>query len=594
METENKITAHPFALLAAATVFVWLVTGCSVRSMSAVSAGLLAGCLGAVIGFYLAFVLKASLKVKILSAASGLVPGAVFGLIASSLTDKGEPLGMFGPNAHFLNLLLIGGLLITAAALGSLMFLKKAGESEAVFLIFVLAFWLRIIYVLYMPVTHAYQHDMGFFDDEFYKTHDTYIIYFLNNWKLIDQDIRDLGQFYHPPLHYFLAALTVKINSLIFPSQSPNYDVIKALTLFCSSASNIVLIRIFKYFKLKGPGLVMAAVLSLFLPEFIILSASVNNDSVSVFFAFLAVLATLQWYRTAGLKHIILTAVSIGLSMMSKLSGGMIAVPIAFIFLVKLIENARSGSSRKVISLPRLFGQFGLFAAVVFPLGLWFPVRNLIKWGVPINYVNYFEVSEVQDLSAYSAAERILLPAKGLSADVPFLLFNKDDKDYQIWQALLKTTLFDEKMFQKDTGLMLTGSVMLLLLEVLAVIGAAGLILFAFKAVKSGSFRFEALFMLVLTVAEMVSYALFCLKYQAICTMNIRYVVPLIIPFVLGAGYAVSALYDRRKEAGTKGLLAKISFYTVCSAVVLFALLTTVFYGSYWSYYVATGAGLLD
>lgn len=594
MDITKKISAHPYALLAAATVLLWLITRCSIRYMSALSAGLLMGCLGVFLAVYLASCLKASLKIRAISSASGLMLAFVFGFAAGRLTDGAAPLGMFGPNAHFLHMLLIGGLLLTAAVLAALIYLKKAGESEAVFLIFVLAFWLRIIYVLYMPITHAYQHDMAFFDDEFYKTHDTYILYFLNHWKLIDQDIRGLGQFYHPPLHYFLAALTVKINSLVFPSQSGNFEVIKALTLFCSSASGIVIYKILKFFEIKGPGLVMAMVFSLFMPEFIILSASVNNDSISVFFAFLAVLEALLWFRSAGLKHIILTAAAIGLSMMSKLSGGMIAVPVAFIFLVKLIMNLRSGSVKKDISLPRLIGQFAIFAAVVFPLGLWFPVRNMIKWGVPVNYVNYFEVSEIQDLSGYSVLERILLPAKGLSKDVPFLLFNREDKDYQIWEALFKTALFDEKMFQNDPGLMLTGSVMLLLLKVIVTVSAVSLVFFTIKAFKSGKFRSEVLAMLVLTVTEIVSYTLFCLKYEAICTMNIRYVVPLMIPFVIALGYGISALYDRRKEPEIKGLLSKIAFWLLSSATILFALLSTIFNGTYWTYYVAAGAGLLD
>ena len=196
------------------------------------------------------------------------------------------------------------------------------------------------------------------------------------------------------------------------------------------------------------------------------------------------------------------------------------------------------------------------------------------------------------DVSSYSVLERVLLPAKGLSAEVPFVLFNDNDKEHQIFLALFKTALFDEKMFQQDSFFMTAGSIMLLLFELIAVISVICLFVFLIVDIRRGTYRYEAAAMMVLFLTEMVSYVSFCLKYKAVSSMNMRYVVPVVIPLAYMLARLISALNRRRKEEGIKGILVKTALYGISALVVLFSILTLLFYGSYWLYFVKTGAAV--
>lgn len=599
-EIKSTMIHRSFIFIAAACIFVWLVTRCSIHYTNDQSTGVLMAGLWIFLGFYFASCVNAAKWQVATAAGSGIISFFLFEMISDYVLAKGNSHGMYGIQGSLFWVIFIGGAVMILSVLVALLILHKITARDIVLLIMVLSFWTRLTVVLYTPVVHPFQHDMAYFtEDRFYGTHDTYILYTLKNWKLPDVDVRDYAQFYQPPLHYFLAALVVKINSWIFPSQAENYEVIKIIPLFCSTASGLLIYKMIRYFRISGPGVVFTMCLSMFLPEFLMLSASVNNDAVSVFFSFLAFYYALLWYRSPKMRYILLTGAGIGLSMMGKLSGGLIAVPVALIFLVKLCyqlnEKARSteeSCGRENIKLPHLIGQFLAFAGLTFPLGLWFPLRNLIRWGVPIGYVNTFNMTAQDDVSGYSVLERVLLPAKGLSAQVPFVLFNEDDKEHQIFLALCKTCLFDEKMFQQDSFFMTTGSVMLLLFGIIAVISVVCLIVFLVVDIRRGTYRYEALAMMTLFLTEMTSYVIFCLKYKAVSSMNMRYVVPVVIPLAYMLARFISALNRRRKEKGVKGIAVNFALYGTCALVAVFSFLTLIFYGSYWLYFVKTGAGI--
>jgi hypothetical protein len=599
-EIKSTMIHRSFIFIAAACVFVWLVTRCSIHYMNAQSTGVLMAGLWIFLGFYFASCVNAAKWQVATAAGSGVISFFLFEQIADYVLIRGGSMGMYGVPGNLIWVISIGGGVMILSVLIALLILRKITARDIVLLIMILSFWTRLTVVLYTPVTHPYQHDMAYFtDDKFYGTHDTYILYTLKNWNLLEADVRDYAQFYQPPLHYFLSAAVIKISSLIFPGQADNYEVIKIIPLFCSTASGLLIYKMIRYFRISGPGVIFTMCLSMFLPEFLILSASVNNDAVSVFFSFFAFYYALLWYRSPKMRYILLTGAGIGLSMMGKLSGGLIAVPVAFIFLAKLCyqlnPKARikeEGYGRENIKIPNIIGQFLAFAGLTFPLGLWFPLRNLIRWGVPIGYVNTFNMAAHDDVSSYSVLERLLLPAKGLSAEVPFVLFNDNDKEHQIFLALFKTALFDEKMFQQDSFFMTAGSIMLLLFELIAVISVICLFVFLIVDIRRGTYRYEAAAMMVLFLTEMVSYVSFCLKYKAVSSMNMRYVVPVVIPLAYMLARLISALNRRRKEEGIKGILVKTALYGISALVVLFSILTLLFYGSYWLYFVKTGAAV--
>ena len=144
---------------------------------------------------------------------------------------------------------------------------------------------------------------------------------------------------------------------------------------------------------------------------------------------------------------------------MTKLSTGLVAFPVAWLFLARLIKTIRDNKDakgrKKVLKTKELIKQFAFFALVVFPLGLWFPLKNLISYGVPVTYVYAIDSSAKMDVWMYSPLQRLLLPSQTL-LKTPFILEggNFAENDFNIVLALVKTGLFDERIY--DSTYMIT------------------------------------------------------------------------------------------------------------------------------------------
>ena len=68
---------------------------------------------------------------------------------------------------------------------------------------------------------------------------------------------------------------------------------------------------------------------------------------------------------------------------MTKVSGAIMAVPIMYTFIRKIVETYKTEKDK----LLRLFGKFLLFGVISLPLGLWHPIRNLVLFSQPIGGV---------------------------------------------------------------------------------------------------------------------------------------------------------------------------------------------------------------
>ena len=138
-----------------------------------------------------------------------------------------------------------------------------------------------------------------------------------------------------------------------------------------------------------------------FHPSFILFSGSINNDVLSVAFLLGAVLWTLKWYEKQTWEGILKIALYMGLGMMTKLSVALAAFPIGAVFLVVLVRRCKAKNWR-------IFGQYGAFLGICAPLGLWYPIRNLVRFGVPLNYVQEMSVKSDQYLGDQSFLSRAL------------------------------------------------------------------------------------------------------------------------------------------------------------------------------------------
>ena len=168
----------------------------------------------------------------------------------------------------------------------------------------------------------------------------------------------------------------------------------------------------------------------------------------------MALFFALKYKEKQNFRYIVLTAVGIGLSMATKLSNAVIAVPIAFIFLLVLIQTIKKTNT---LSLKKFILQIAVFAVIVFPLGLAIPIYHKIAFDMPFGYVLDLETNGENwmhiDQQMYNPIVRFFLfPTPDLFFSITNLRYNSEyvlvngvadwiskfgEQDFNVWTSFL-------------------------------------------------------------------------------------------------------------------------------------------------------------
>ena len=575
--------AQGFGVCAAAVLVLYLISGMNTINMREAQLSILMAVLTAYCTFYVtsAFI---GTKKRFLSLLSALPAFGIYFLIFKlSFGACGrKTLPCISIMEGVLCWAGLGTVVVSslALALG-----KKLKASDLVTAALAAGFVMRAVMVLFTPL-NFYQHDVSNFSGRQAGFHDSYILYIYENFTIPDGDVRELGQFYHPPLHYILSALFLRLHNVLPFKFANDINGLKFLPMLWTSFIVLFTKKILERLNINGKALVFSMLLISLNPHLIYLAIQVNNDALALMLMFAAVFFALEWYKEPELKKIVYVALCIGCAMMTKLSMGLVAFPVAWLFLIRLIRTVRAQKENKgkKTELTGLIKQFAIFAVIVFPLGLWFPLRNLISYGVPVTYVYEIDSSANMDVWMYSPLQRLLIPSADL-LKTPFILEGGNINDFNIVLALIKTGLFDERSFDS--------SYLTAVAKILAVITFVLLIAVLFAAVRGAFKRFkdsgrkipenaEGIALWILAAVLLISEFVFCFKYPVTCTAAFRYISPVLIPAAFWSGSIIKA--GNEKEAG-----ASLKICSVCLEIliVLFVLLTVLFYGPFAQYSLA-------
>ena len=415
--------------------------------------------------------------------------------------------------------------------LGAVMYAEKSLKTDRlILLMMVLGVVVRYCYVLRYDHTQL-QHDVGSFEGT--HGHASYIMYWYENGlKLPDFDVSTRWQFYHPPLHHLLMALLIRIFTFFGMELGQAQQAIQILPMLYSSLCMVVCWRIFKLIHLDGAGLAVACAVVCFHPTFIIWSGAYNNDMLATLLMLLGVLWTLKWAKKPDLMHILPIAVCIGFGMMSKLSAWMVAPAVALVFLVVFIRNIKK-------PLP-FIGQFAAFGVICVPAALWWQVRNLMQFGLPLTYVpdtnsaamSVKDVPVMKRLFDFSMSQ-FSFPFEG------FTMYGSPYNEYNPLIGLLKTSVFDED--RKAWFINELPSAIILAFGLLAIVGFVFLMIWLFKKNTATDFVTKAFFVIIFFTI-LISYYIFCFQFPYVCTENIRYCIPVIPILGIGLGYGVNCI----------------------------------------------------
>lgn len=430
----------------------------------------------------------------------------------------------------------------------------KLDEKRIIAFLVVCGFSLRLLYIVATGVEQR-QHDVHSFGG--YDGHAAYIEYLFFNKALPDVDPTLVWQFYHPPLHHIICALWLFVQTKLGIEYQNALEGLQYLTLFYSTISMIVGVKIFKLLSLKGKGLIVATAMLCFAPSFVIMSGSVNNDCLSVMFIILSVYFAMKWYQKPLYKTIIKLALCIGLGMITKLSVGLVSIGVAIVFLVKFIK-----AEKKLT----VFSQLIAFGVICVPIGLSWSVRNAVLYGTPLNYVPMLDKDSFQYIGYHSAMQR-LIDFRPFQLKSPFIAWGNSYFEYNPTVGLLKTSCFGEYVFEEE----IISRILFWTFLVCVALAVCQLIRIA-VSFKDNKCKMNTLLILIVSACYLVSYYVFCIQYPHTCTMNIRYAMICIILIAYLMGASLNDVSENSKFSRIKSI-AIPAIVAVCSvsAIVFYS-----------------------
>ena len=244
--------------------------------------------------------------------------------------------------------------------------------------------------------------------------------------------------------------------------------------------------------------------------------------------------------------------------MMSKLSGVLAAPAIAFIMLYKLWSDFREKKDPK----PRI-GSYALFGLIVFPLGLFFPLRNLILFNVPLTYMP--KVGE--ELTDYTLVQRIF----DIRTLTPFACMEKNGNPYDefnIFLLLIKTGLTGEYDLSVNNPKVTPFAWILFISGVLLFISVIILfiyVLFTDRFIKDVPLK---IFFVILIMTGILFMLRLMFKAPNFSSGDLRYIAWITVPAALLPG-----LYIEKRTGAAAALLEVLSVVFVSSSAAVYFLL---------------------
>ncbi len=415
---------------------------------------------------------------------------------------------------------------------------KLSKLSKIMIIILILAFLVRLVYIIKTPYMKN-QHDI-----EPNGNGLSYIFTIYDTGKLPDNNA---GQNYHPPLHQILSAGWLKIISIFTQDFETMCESLQFLTLIYSMAIIVISYKIIEKLRVKDKYKILLMIIFAFHPIFIILSGTLNNDVLCLLLITWSILRLINWYRRPDIKNTTFLAIIIGLSVMAKTSGAIIALPTIYIFLLRMIKDIKR-SDKKTLIFNRYVYLFIFFGCISLPIGLWYPIRNYLKFGQPILYV-----MDVNNPDLYVGDKSIFSRLNPFSIEF-FKIYCNPWVDFNIPTFLLKCSLYEEYTWGMNFGIIYHITIILNLVMI-------GVFLFSFinSLIKKEKRNLEwKIAFAILIIFNFVSYLTMNFKLPYGCSMNFRY---LLITVLVGAIFVYFMLdYYRRKNHKVEMVLYKMIF----------------------------------
>ena len=448
-------------------------------------------------------------------------------------------------------------------------FMQSVLKNSA-YIVMLMGIAIRFCYIIFTKVVESRQYDLGQTppDPDKLSGHLGYIFYLFQNKKIPNFDPRTVYQYYHPPLHHAVEAVWMSVAGVFVKDKMLLIELLQIPTFIYSSLIIIFSWLICRELKLCDKATIIVLAIMSFHPSYIFMAGSINNDGLSLMFQFLIILYAIKWYKYRSNKNIVLLALFIGLGMITKLSAGLLAVPVAFLFIYVLINDIKTKNYPG-----KQFLQYVLFGVICVPLGLSWSIRCLIKYDMPLNYAYELSKDSWQYVGNHSYWEIFFLP------NIKTLLGNLKNGGIglgeNMWIQLFRTSALGECDLSEFP---MAGKMIALLMICMSFAVAFIAFTYMIKGIclllnikkLSGDAGKESdetdnfvisIFLILSYIVFIAFYISFIYKYPFECTMNFRYILPTVfVPSLFMAKYI---RYDKKVYKIILGLYCIISILTV-------------------------------
>ncbi len=448
--------------------------------------------------------------------------------------------------------------LIICTAVAVATFYKNI-PAPGVFLTMLSGMLLKLSYVIYTPVW-CRQHDVIDFGAG--EGHAAYMEYILTHKALPDFDPRTVWAFFQPPLHHIISAVWMWLNIRLGIAEGRMHKNVQLLPLMYMCLTMFIVYMICKELEMKKRSVFVTMLIASFHPIYILMSASLNNDALSVMLSAASIYFAICWYKRPNVWRIILLALSTGLAMSAKLSSALIAPGIGLMMIFKVVTGTDKFKDRH--ELLKYTGRLFVFALIVVPLGLWWTVRNMILFNMPATYI-----PEVGEQVERTGIVPMLLEAGTAS---PFLYMKANGypyDEYNLILATLKSSLFGEGDFVNISPYLTLAGWILFFAAIIVL--ALQIIAFVRMSTQKdcGVDPGIRLMLAAVFIVSLIGYVAFALSGMNLSAMNFRYCAAAAsIPAVF-----LGLWHERLETLGRIGVSR-----TIMTVSVLFALSSCVFY----------------
>ena len=426
-------------------------------------------------------------------------------------------------------------------------------------------------------------------------------------------------QFYHPPLNAliqagfmkFMQGLSEGLSAIFglenyFPSafnySMPSYiadetrwflySSCQILCVTYSVVTAVVLVKTVWLFDFSKRTKILLSAFVIFYPRQIQFAGMLNNDGISYMLAVIAMYQALKWQKEGrAFWRILVCALCVGLGMMAKLSSATVCLPIAGIFVYEFIRTLQKKSG--AMDFWKMATQYGVFLLICAPIGLWFQVYANIRFDQEFGFV-FSNLNKALSTARHSFFERFFIAFDfseyfGNLYCVPFSKMDATrteylvDGNYNLFAYALKSSIFGEFSYWQGEGFAVSALVFAYLSAGLLAVSLVWAVVCCYRTrggedslYKRANLSFpDLLFVFLLVQSQALSEIYFYIKMPYACTMDFRYIMPLILGMALTLGYTrkvlaveggkCSTLLNRFTLLSTLAFLVSSTlFYCVC------------------------------